>query len=196
MAFVNSNEYVDAESYIDIFKEWVNNIRSKVSTIFESSDSNINENKTVVKVNTNFYNFFHEDLIKEIIDSTENIAHFLKTEYILSKEYYDFREIQRLLIQALKDDDNLLKLEILLNIIEKLLDITNYKFDLLYESSKNGELSFEYIPLELKGEFKEKYDEFHKFLFNSKKEYYSLNKNHSNQNSKKYFNLMAESILD
>lgn len=196
MAFVNSNEYVVAESYIDIFKEWVNNICSKVSTIFESSDSNINENKTVVKVNTNFYNSFHEDLIKEIIDSTENIAHFLKTEYILSKEYYDFREIQRLLIQALKDDDNRLKLEILLNIIEKLLDITNYKFDLLYESSKNGELSFEYIPLELKEEFKEKYDEFHKFLFNSKKEYYSLNKNHSNQNSKKYFNLMAESILD
>lgn len=118
MAFVNSNEYVVAESYIDIFKEWVNNICSKVSTIFESSDSNINENKTVVKVNTNFYNSFHEDLIKEIIDSTENIAHFLKTEYILSKEYYDFREIQRLLIQALKDDDNRLKLEIIINILK------------------------------------------------------------------------------
>lgn len=177
MAFVNSNEYVVAERYIDAFKEWVNNIRSKVSTIFESSDSNINENKS-------------------IIESTEKIAHFLKTEYILSKEYYDFREIQRLLTHALKEENNLLKLKILLNIIEKLLDITNYKFDLLNKSSKNGELSFEYIPLELKKEFKEKYDEFHKFLFNSKKEYYSLNKNHSNQNSKKYFNLMAESILD
>ncbi|MDO5850447.1 MAG: hypothetical protein Q4P14_04460, partial [Methanobacteriaceae archaeon] len=87
-------------------------------------------------------------------------------------------------------------LKIILNILEKLVEITNFKFELLHECSKSGELSFNHIPSELKEDFKEEYDEFHKFLFKSKKEYYSLNKSSSNIDSKKYLDLISESILN
>ena len=151
-------------------------------------------NDIVIKVNDGFNSSIHKD-IKEIIDDIENIAIVLKNEHILTKEYYDFREIQRLLIKTLNEDSDNLKLEILLNILDKLVEITNFKVELLHKCS-NEDLSFNNIPNEFKDEFKEHYEEFHNFLFKSKKEYYSLNKSSSNIDSKKYLDLMSESILN
>ncbi|MDO5850448.1 MAG: hypothetical protein Q4P14_04465, partial [Methanobacteriaceae archaeon] len=101
MAFTTNDEYISVDSYTNIFKGWVDSIFSKLTTIFENFTVDNIETKNVVKVNNEFYNSFQKDLIKEVIDDTESIAHFLKTEHILTKEYYDFREIQRLLIKTL-----------------------------------------------------------------------------------------------
>ena len=188
---------ISFDEYKATFKNWIHNIVEKLTSFFKEPD----ENKTLiltydsVEVANDFFNFFYESIVAEIKETSERIANFLKTEHILIREYYDFREIQRLLNKSL-DENNEDQLEIISILIQKLNELTDLKFDLLYKSSKDGIYSFKFLSDNDKRIFEEKYDEFSDFFFDCKTKYYSFSQNKPSGISKKYFKLAEDELFN
>lgn len=180
----NKSKY---EEYYIICKEW---ITDKLNYLFHwIKKSNIDEE------NLSSLNTFIDEVKTEIKDSTNNIANFLKSQHILKEEYYDFKEIQRMINNALSSN-NKFKIQIISMILEKLIEITSFKFYLLFKDNISCELDLSHIPEEDVLKFKNEYKKFHKFLFDSKRKFYTNEKNELYGSSKKYFNLMKDELIN
>lgn len=185
---------INLDEYETAFKNWINDIIEWLSGIF--NNSNENENKETIKMDGDFLDIYNEDkIVVEIKETATCIANSLKTQNILNREYYDFLEIRRLLNNSL-DEGNEKQLMVISDIIAKLNEITDLKFELLHQSSRDGNISFDFISEDSKKIFKDQYEKFADYYFDAKVEYYSYSNKKPAGYSKKYLNLMKDQIFN
>lgn len=157
---------IDFKKYESSFKDSIKSIIEKIMNIFHRFE------ESPKKMEDDFY----EKIILEIKESASLISKSIKENHILEMEYYEFREIERLLDESL-DKGNEEGLKIILEILEEFKKITEFKFNLLNQCS---------IDKETMKRFEREYDEFSKFLFNCEMAY-CKNQNHNLHN---YFKLL------
>ena len=182
---------IDLEKYERIFKEKINFVVEKISRFFKGTsqeDSYLNEKLLDLS------DPFIKSRIKEIKETTESIAEYLKMEYINYDEYYDFREIQRMMNQTL-DYGSIEELKIIFKIFNEFKNLTEFKFELLSNKSQSKSISFKDIDEESKEIFEKRYGEFSKFFFNRKREYYAIFEGECEEDVSEFFELMKEHAL-
>ena len=184
----------DVYNFENIIKEWINEINTKLKNIFTKKQNDEEIYLNFTKENQKIINFIKKSLIEDIHKTTDNIAYFIKSEYILADEYYDFKSIQHLINISINIENNETELRIVLNILKELIKITNLKFDLFNKAyNEYNSTNFKNMPNNLKEEFAKSYDDFKKFLANSKLEFYNTY-NKESKNSKKYLELIKDEI--
>ena len=184
----------DVYNFENIIKEWINEINTKLKNIFTKKQNDEEIYLNFTKENQKIINFIKKSLIEDIHKTTDNIAYFIKSEYILADEYYDFKSIQHLINISINIENNETELRIVLNILKELIKITNLKFDLFNKAyNEYNSTNFKNMPNNLKEEFAKSDDDFKKFLANSKLEFYNTY-NKESKNSKKYLELIKDEI--
>ncbi|ADC47382.1 hypothetical protein mru_1532 [Methanobrevibacter ruminantium M1] len=186
-----SQKNIDIKNYERIFKEKINFVVEKISRFFKGTsqeDSFLNEKLLDLS------DPFIKSRIKEIKETTESIAEYLKIEYINYDEYYDFREIQSMMNQTL-DYGSIEELKIILKIFNEFKNLTEFKFELLSNKSHSKSISFKDIDEESKEIFEKRYGEFSKFFFNRKREYYAIFEGECEEDVSEFFELMKKHAL-
>ena len=170
---ITKTEKIDLQQYRNIFNELIEKINNKLSSIFKN---NPDEENT------------YQIIVNEILETTMQICEYLKFNHIIKEEYYDFVDIQDLIEEVLNKNFSSENIQIIINILERLNEITEYKL-MLIEGSKNNILTAESLK-----SFKEKYLEFERDLFYFKKDYY---KDCTPDNrAKEYFEIFREDLME
>lgn len=188
---------INLDEYENAFKNWINDIMEWLTGIFnnikENKNSSLNEEESA-HLDDGLLDIYDRNLVVKIKETADCIANSLKTQNILIQEYIDFLEIQRLLNNSL-DECNEKQLMVISDIINRLYEITNLKFDLLHQSSRDGVISFDFITEDSKKIFEDQYEKFSDYYFDAKVEYYSYSNKKPSGISKKYLNLMEDEIF-
>ena len=150
-----ANENImDLNEYVIAFNE----LLEKVAGIFENFFT-----KTQSKeISDTEFELKYRKLSNDIFNATEEIAKSLKAYHILEIEYYDFRGIQRIIMEVVRNeskwtDENF---EIVTEFLGIFKEITKFKIKILEESIKENKKSLNDISPALKSEFEMKYEEF------------------------------------
>jgi len=144
-------------------------------------------------------NYFYKEATVSIMLTTNNIAELLEKNHVIIDEYYDFIEIQRIIINILEKNTiqslEEKELNIIINMVKELEKITDFKFKLL-EKIDFEISSFEELPKDLKEEFIHEYRIFYDKIFEYEQEYYSnLTPPKDIKNVKKLFKIMSTDLI-
>ena len=140
--YKTENEIINLQEYNEIFKELVEKISNRLFQLFYHTE----------KLEENYYDV----LINEILSTSESIEIYLKANHIIPEEYFDFMGINRCLKETLTANNQYHKerIEMIIDILQKLNKITEFKFKLFADSNN----SIEYPKL--KEEFINNYKSF------------------------------------
>ena len=168
-----SHNEINLEKYENAFKEGIKSIVEKIYKIFKKHQEKED----------------YQKIINEIRENTESIAQYLKENHIIELEYHDFREIQLLINETLKHDNNE-EYEIILDVLREFIKITEFKFNFLTE---NLELQ---TPEYIQKEFREEYSKFNKYLFQSRVKFYSLSEEIVENDMKEFFEIIEDEYIN
>ena len=145
---------MDLNEYVIAFNE----LLEKVSGIFE----NFFTKTRTEEISDMEFELKYRKLSNDIFNATEEIAKSLKAYHILEIEYYDFRGIQRIIMDVVRNESkwNEENFEIVSELLGIFKEITKFKIKILEESIKENKKSLNDIPPALKSEFERKYEEF------------------------------------
>lgn len=184
---------IDLENYENTLKEGIQTVIIKINDIFNY----IQENHTDKEIN--LHEEYHK--LRDINYHMSIILKFVKENYILESEYYDFMEMQSLINQSL-ENKNKEEIKIASKIFNEFKKITELKFDLLYEDIinnpnkdiKTGQI-FNNISENKKKEFEKEYKKFSHFFFKCEMEYHTLEGKTKHESAKKYLTLFDREYL-
>lgn len=185
-----NHKSIDLESYETYFKEKINFVLEKINKIFNKSQIDSPSKDTR---ENDLLKIHNQIKINEIKESTESIAQYLKTEHIILEEYLDFRQIQKLLNHAL-DSGNLDELKIILRLLNEFKKLNEFKFELLHQTTNNGNASFHHIGKENKKLFEKRYEEFDKIFFECEREYFDIYDGKYEEDLREFFELSKDQI--
>ena len=171
-ANITKTEIIDLEQYWNIFIGLMERITHDLSMMIKNTPQEESSAKTI---------------INEIFDIGEQIAEYLKYNHVIKEEYYDFVDILDLIEEILTNNFSKENIQIVINILERLNEITKYKLMLMegngdnVMSSKNREI------------FKKEYLEFERDLFYFKKDYYKDFT--ADKRAKEYFEIFRDDFV-
>lgn len=172
-ANITKTEIIDLEQYWNIFIGLMERITHDLSMMIKNTPQEESSAKTI---------------INEIFDIGEQIAEYLKYNHVIKEEYYDFVDILDLIEEILTNNFSKENIQIVINILERLNEITKYKLMLMegngdnVMSSKNREI------------FKKEYLEFERDLFYFKKDYYKDFT--ADKRAKEYFEIFRDVLME
>lgn len=169
---ITKTEIIDFQQYRIIFAELIEKIVNKLSNIIKNNPKEENTYQIVVK---------------EILDTTSQIEEYLKHNHVIKEEYYDFADIHDLIEEVLTENFTSDRIQIIINILKRLNEITEYKLNLM--NSKNNILTKEDIE-----SFKKEYFEFERDLFYFKMGYYKGCL--PDKRAKEYFEIFREDLME
>ncbi len=172
-ANITKTEIIDLEQYWNICIGLMERITHDLSMMIKNTPQEESSAKTI---------------INEIFDIGEQIAEYLKYNHVIKEEYYDFVDILDLIEEILTNNFSKENIQIVINILERLNEITKYKLMLMegngdnVMSSKNREI------------FKKEYLEFERDLFYFKKDYYKDFT--ADKRAKEYFEIFRDVLME
>ena len=150
-----ANENImDLNEYVIAFNE----LLEKVAGIFENFFTKTRRKE----ISDAEFELKYRELSNDIFNATEEIAKSLKTYNIHETEYIDFRGIQRIIMEVVRNESkwNEENFEIVSEFLGIFKEITELKIKILEKSIKENKRSLNDISPELKEEFESKYEEF------------------------------------
>ena len=143
MELANEN-IMDLNEYVIAFNE----LLEKVTGIFEKFLKKTNKEK----MNDLQFQLKYNALVNEILETTKEIAKYLRRHHILEIEYYDFMEIESIIVFK---------------------KITEVKFQILKESLKNHDSLMTDIPKDLMEKYEREYEKYECDMFDFQVEFYT-----------------------
>lgn len=150
-----ANENImDLNEYVIAFNE----LLEKVAGIFENFFTKTRREE----ISDAEFELKYRELSNDIFNATEEIAKSLKAYHIIETEYIDFRGIQRIIMDVVRNESKWTEenFEIVSEFLGLFKEITEFKIKILEESIRENKKSLNDIPPELKDEFEKKYEDF------------------------------------
>ncbi len=172
-ANITKTEIIDLEQYWNIFIGLIERITHDLSMMIKNTPQEESSAKTI---------------INEIFDIGEQIAEYLKYNHVIKEEYYDFVDILDLIEEILTNNFSKENIQIVINILERLNEITKYKL-MLMEGNGDNVMSSKNRKI-----FKKEYLEFERDLFYFKKDYYKDFT--ADKRAKEYFEIFRDVLME
>ncbi len=166
MELANEN-IMDLNEYVIAFNE----LLEKVTGIFEKFLKKTNKEK----MNDLQFQLKYNELVNEILETTKEIAKYLRRHHILEIEYYDFMEIESIIERIITNETLLTEsnFKLIRNLLKIFKKITEVKFQILKESLKNHDSLMTDIPKDLMEKYEREYEKFECDMFDFQVEFYT-----------------------